>query len=65
MKMNRRSKCLLLMAFFALAFLVPMGPDYAGAAPVGTYPSELNPAGQTFYGDGAAYEDGYLSADTC
>jgi hypothetical protein len=45
-----------------VAFLVLAIPMIAGAVPVGTFTSELNPAGQTFYGDGAAYGDGFLQA---
>jgi hypothetical protein len=48
------------MAFFVLGFLLLMGPGFAWAAAVGTWPSELNPTGQTFYGDGATYVNGYL-----
>jgi hypothetical protein len=59
MKMKR---CFFLMSFFALAFLLFMAPGYVGAAAVGTYPSELNAGGQTFYGDGAVYGGGYLQA---
>src|SRR5512139_719120 len=60
MKMNRRNSCLPLMAFFALALLLIMGPGYAQALPVGTFTSELNATGQTFWGDGAVYGNGYL-----
>lgn len=47
-----------------VAFLVLVIPMMAGAAPIGTFTSELNPTapGQTFYGDGAVYGSGYLQA---
>ena len=60
--MNRRCECLPLLGFFVLAFLILMAPGDAGAAPVGTYSSELNAGGQTFWGDGAVYGSGYLQA---
>lgn len=44
------------------ALLVLAIPLAAGAAPVGTFSSDLNPAGQTFWGDGAVYGGGYLIA---
>jgi hypothetical protein len=47
------------MAFLSLAFLLLMGPGYAGAAPIGTFSSDLS-AAQTFWGDGAVYGNGYL-----
>ena len=57
--MNVRSKFLLVMACLILAI-----PITAGAAPVGSFPSALNPTapGQTFYGDGSVFGDGYLQA---
>ena len=55
--MKLQAKMLLMVAFLILA-----APMIAGAAPVGTFTSDLNPAGQTFYGDGAVYGDGYLQA---
>ncbi len=60
--MNRRNRFLPLIAFLAFALLLLMGPGSAGAAPVGTFTSELNPTppGQTFFGDGAVYGNGYL-----
>jgi hypothetical protein len=64
MKMNqgiRRKNSLFLMEFFVLAFLLLMGAGYAGAAPIGTFSSDLS-AAQTFWGDGAVYGDGYLQA---
>jgi hypothetical protein len=53
--MKLQTKMLLTMACLILAT-----PMIAGAAPVGTFTSELNPTGQTFYGDGAVYGNGYL-----
>ena len=44
------------------ALVVLMIPLSAGAAPLGTWSSDLNPAGQTFWGDGAVYGGGYLTA---
>src|SRR5512139_2650568 len=59
--MNReRGSSGVLALIVGLAFLLLMGPGYAGAAPVGTYSSELNAGGQTFWGDGAVYGSGYL-----
>ena len=45
-----------------VAFLVLAIPIIAGAAPVGTFTSDLNRTapGQTFYGDGAVYGNGFL-----
>jgi hypothetical protein len=49
-----------MVAFLVLA--IPLAiPVIAGAAPVGTFSSDLSPS-QTFYGDGAIYGDGYLQA---
>ena len=48
--------------FLIAAFLVMSVPVAALAAPLGTWSSELNPAGQTFWGDGAIYGSGYLVA---
>ena len=47
-----------------VAFLVLAIPIIAGAAPVGTFTSDLNRTapGQTFYGDGAVYGNGFLQA---
>jgi len=47
-----------------VAFLVLAIPMIAGAAPVGTFTSDLNRTapGQTFYGDGAVYGNGFLQA---
>ncbi len=57
--MKAQSKVLLVMACLVLAI-----PMTAGAAPVGTFTSELNPTapGQTFYGDGSVFGSGYLQA---
>ncbi len=55
--MKLQTKWLLVVAVLVLAI-----PMIAGAVPVGTFTSDLNPAGQTFYGDGAVYGDGYLQA---
>ena len=57
--MKLQNKTLLLVPFLVLAI-----PLIAGAVPVGTFSSNLNPAGQTFYGDGAVYGDGYLQIPT-
>jgi len=57
--MKLQTKMPLMVAFLILAMPLAI-PVIAGAAPVGTFTSELNPAGQTFYGDGAVYGDGYL-----
>ena len=63
--MERRNGSLSVIVFFTMAFLLTMGPGYAGAqTPVGQFTSELVPGGdgQKFYGDGAAYDaaTGYL-----
>ena len=57
--MKLRTKMLLMVAFLVLAI-----PMIGGAAPVGTFTSDLSPTapGQTFYGDGAVYGNGYLQA---
>jgi len=51
------NRMLSMVAFFVLAM-----PLIAGAAPVGTFTSDLNRTapGQTFYGDGAVYGSGFL-----
>jgi len=46
-------------AFFVLGFCCSWTRLCMGSG-VGTWPSELNPTGQTFYGDGATYVNGYL-----
>jgi hypothetical protein len=53
--MKLKSKMLSGVAFLVLAL-----PFVAGAAPVGTFTSDLNKTGQTFYGDGAVWGDGFL-----
>lgn len=54
--MKDQAKMLSVVAFLVLAI-----PMIAGAAPVGTFSSDLS-SSQTFYGDGAVYGDGYLQA---
>ena len=46
---------------FGVVVLILGIPFMAGAAPIGTFSSDLS-SSQTFYGDGAVYGDGYLQA---